>query len=81
MIRNIDSKLELSKIKRFPIKMRNIESSSDLFRPKFSVKKVKAIKDMIIAMNTKVEKKMSSDLYSQRKSTDAKELANEVNGY
>jgi hypothetical protein len=61
--------------------MRNTESSSDLFRPKFSVKKVKAMKDMIIAMNTRMEKKMSNDLYSQRKSADTKELANEVNGY
>ena len=81
MMRHIDSKFEFSKINRFPIKMRNTESSSDLFRPKFSVKKVKAMKDMIIAMNTRVEKKMSSDLYSQRKSADTKELANEVNGY
>ena len=61
--------------------MRKTESSSDLFRPKFSVKKVKAINDMIIAMKTRVEKKMSKDLCSQRKSTDGKELVSEINGY
>ena len=61
--------------------MRNIESRSDFFRPKFSVKNVKTTKDMIIAMNTRVEKKIRLDLYSQRKSADVKELANEMKGY
>ena len=59
----VDSEFELSKINRFPIRMRSIERRSDFFLPKFSVNEVNTKKAIIIAMKTRVEKKISNDLY------------------
>lgn len=81
IIKRIDSKVELSTINRFPTKISNIESRSDFFRPKCSVKEVKVRKQRIEEMKTRVEKKTKVDLYSQRKSAEENELANEMNGY
>lgn len=80
-IKTIDYKLELNRINRFPIKMRNIERRSEFFRPKFYVNKVNRVNEIITVMKTRVEKKTSNDLCSQRKSADVKELASERKGY